>query len=573
MQDSQQLAIMLESPQLEPTATNGNVALETETTIQSPKHQKRVFSESEPLLENSDNFLDPDDPRVSPLNLKRIKFLRTILLGVLLFNTALFLLVLVSDFISIPGINPRGKSFLELDLVIFCILTGLITLWCFAVPAYYERILGYISCALVAFDVIVSISVPYIRDSFGLFGNMLILWVLANILLNCFADFWVEQGKAQQEIRYTGRIEKRKSLFEIFVTGVKIFVKFLLLLIIWNISLSLWLLAFDSHEKPWGKLIPVNEDQFKVHLACYGDVNYNGTLDSKPSDPSSPKQPIILVEGGQHTSAEQFQEWIQELYHMNKIERYCIWDRPGYGFSDSAPSPTSVGIIVEYLMEALKKEGIEGPFSAVGFDVGGLYSKVFALRNAGQMHSLLLVDSWHEDLLKHWPFSGPNKKNEKRKTFRDILDLMDSWQGFKVWLRGIVSPLGLVRNIHWFFHPRSYLSKSRIFGEDMIRSPKYLRARLQEQITASILSYNEVHTADVYNIPLSVILSEFMIKKSLNWGKWQRELTKISGKSLEWVVAENSGHFIWESPKGRDNLQQLLLRLVSEKTNYLEASE
>ncbi|OBA22272.1 hypothetical protein METBIDRAFT_39790 [Metschnikowia bicuspidata var. bicuspidata NRRL YB-4993] len=561
---------MLESPGPEHNGSSEHVAPQRQDSAQSPKHQKRVFSEREPLLSGNEELLDPDDPRVSPLNLKRIKLLRSILWTVLLFNTGLFLLVLVSDFISIPGINSRGKSFLELDLVIFCILTGAITLWCFSVPAYYERILGYISFALVALDVVVAVSVPDLRDGFGLFGNMLMLWVLANLLLNCFADFWVEQGKAQQEIRYTGRIEKRKSLFEICVTGIKIFLKFLLLLVIWNISLTLWLLAFDSHEKPWGKMIPVNEDQFKVHLACFGNVSSgsNGTADSKPSEPSKPKQPIVLVEGGQHTSSEQFQEWIQELYHMNKIERYCIWDRPGYGFSDSASSPTSVGIIVEYLMEALKKEGIEGPYSAVGFDVGGLYSKVFALRNAGQMHSMLLVDSWHEDLLTHWPFSGPNKKNEKRKTFRDILELMDSWQGFKVWVRGVVSPLGVVRSIHWFFHPKSYLSKSRIFGRDMVHSSKYLRARLQEQVTASVLSYNEVHTADVGSIPLSVILSEFMIKKSLNWGKWQRELTKISSKCLEWVVAETSGHYIWESPKGRNNVQQVLLRLVSEKTNY-----
>ncbi|SGZ53122.1 CIC11C00000003858 [Sungouiella intermedia] len=59
-----------------------------------------------------------------------------------------------------------------------------------------------------------------------------------------------------------------------------------------------------------------------------------------------------------------------------------------------------------------------------------------------------------------------------------------------------------------------------------------------------------------------------MIQNSLNWGKWQRELTKISSQTLEWVVAENTGHWIWDSPKGRDQLQQVLLRLVSEKSNY-----
>lgn len=529
---------------------------------------KRVLSESQPLLSNGE-FLDPEDPRVSPLNLRRIKLLRSILLMVFAFNCALFLLTLISDFITIPGINPRGKLFLELDLVIFCVLTGLVTLWCFAVPSYYERVLGYISAALIAFNVILCSSVPVIRDRLGLFGTLLMLWTLANTALNCFAEQWVEQGKALQEIRLTGRVEKRKSAFEMLVSAVKIIVKLVLLVALWNISLSLWLQAFDTHEKPWGKMVAVNNGQFKVHLSCYGDVHAPMNL----TDFSKAKQPIVLVEGGQQTSSEEFQEWIQELYHMNKIERYCIWDRPGYAFSDSAPSPTLIGIQVEYLMEALRLEGIEGPYSAVGFDVGGLYSRVFALRNAGQMHSILLVDSWHEDLLKHFPFSGPNKKNESRKVYRNVLELMDSWQGFKVWLRGVVSPLGITTNLHWFFHPRRFLSRSRVYGTDMVHSSRYLRARLQEQTTASILSYNEVYSSDVGQIPVLVILSDYMIKKSLNWGKWQRELTKLSGNSLEWVIAENAGHSIWKSPKGRDALQQLLLRLVSEKTNYLVESE
>lgn len=523
--------------------------------------------EREPLLNrNRRNYVDPDDPIVSPLNLDRIRLLRIFLVTVLVFNCFVFFIVLISDFIAVPGFSNRGRLFFELDLTILNIITGLVTLWCFTVPAYYERILGYLSFALLFVDLVLILSVPYLRDQEGALGNFLILWTLFNIGVNCFADYSVERGKAQQEIKYTGRVEKRKSIFELFVMTIKIAVKFALLLVVWNLSLSIFLQAFDSHEKPWGKMIPVNEEQFSVHLACFGDVHPNAT---KEDGDDRPKQPILLVEGGQQASSEEFQEWIQELFQMNKIERYCIWDRPGYGFSDSAPSPLSISITVEYLMEALRKEEIEGPFCGVGFDIGGLYSRVFALRNMGQMHSLLLVDSWHEDLLKHFPFSGANKKNEDRRIFRRELDLMDSWQGFKLWLRGLVSPLGIQRNFHWFLHPRKYLSKSRIFGRDMVYSSKYLRARLQEQITASILLYNEVHTADVLKIPLSVVLSDYMIKQSLNWGKWQRELTKLSLNTLEWVVAENTNHKVWDNPKGRDQLQQLLLRLVSEKTNYV----
>ncbi|RKP28443.1 hypothetical protein METBISCDRAFT_32176 [Metschnikowia bicuspidata] len=371
-------------------------------------------------------FLDPDDPRVSPLNLTRIRLLRQFLYVVLLLNVVPFLVILVAE-----------ALFLELNLLLLCIATKLVSVWCFAMPAYYGAV----------------------------------------IVLACFADYYVEKGKVAERLR-TPDARKRASP----------------LLTLWKISLSLWLQAFDMHEKPWGTLVPVNGDLFRVHLACYGDVLSNST-----------KQPIV-------------------------------------------PSPVSVGLITEYLMEAFSL--IYGPFSAVDFDIGGLYSRVFALRNRDQIHSLV----------------GPNK-NEKRSAFRNDLELMDSWQGFLLWLRGLVSPLGITKSFHWFFHPRRFLSKSRIFGSDIFHCPKYLRAQLQEQIIASLLLFNEMRTSDIDKIPLAVVLSDSMIKQSLNWGKWPRELTKLSSRPIEWVVAEGANHCVWDTPKGRKELQQLLLRDVSEKNN------
>ncbi|KAK7676184.1 hypothetical protein QCA50_020858 [Cerrena zonata] len=116
---------------------------------------------------------------------------------------------------------------------------------------------------------------------------------------------------------------------------------------------------------------------------------------------------------------------------------------------------------------------------------------MFVLRNPGKIHLMLLVDSWHEDLLKHNPFGGSNRKNENKRTFKNVLEFLDTKTGIALWFKG----------------------------------SKYLRARLQEQVTASILSYNEIIGSDIHNIPVSVISSDFMIKNSLNWGKWQRDLT------------------------------------------------
>lgn len=514
--------------------------------------------ETQPLL---DRTLDPLDPKVSPMNLPRIRLLRTIAIVLLAINCVLFVFLLLSDFVAIPGFFNRGKSFLEMDLVLIAGLANGITIWCFEVPATYERVAGYIISALLLLDFIIIFLVPDSRDKIGLFGTFILIWTGGNFLFDSLANYFVEKARDSQEIRYTGRIETRRSVKELMVITVKTIFKVLIILLIWNISLTLWIGAFDTHEKPWGDMVPVNDGQFLVHVSCKGPV-YNS------SDSEKRRQPIVLIEGGQLTSSEVFQEWIEELYHLDKIERYCIWDRPGYGWSDSVPSPVSLGIITEYLIEALEEKGIEGPFSLVGFDIGGLYSRMFASRVPGKVHSLLFVDSWHEDLLKISPFSGSNRKNESVHVFKNILELMNVRTGFKLWLRGVVSPLGIRQNLHWLFHPRRYSSRSRIFGSDMYYSSQYIRARLQEQVTSLILSYSEVKGADIHNLPVSVISSDFMIKNSLNWGKWQREISLLSSRTIEWVIAKNSNHFIWESAKGREQLQQLLLRLVSEKSNY-----
>lgn len=523
----------------------------------SATNDRRQGADTEPLLGPQRQWLDPDDPRVLPLRLLRIRITRRMVKALVVFNAFLALTYLVSLFVSIPGFTSRGLSFLELDLALVCCLSNALVLWQFQVTTFFERLMGYAASSVLALDLILVLLIEPMRRQFSTTGCFLILWTGLNILFGALVDRIVEQARVAQEIRYTGRPEKRRLVTELIILSAKATCKLALLCTITLMSVALCLAAFDTHEKPWGKLVPVAQDSFLVHLACFGDV-HNKTA----------KQPIVLVEGGELTSSEVFQEWIEELHSLDKIDRYCIWDRPGHGFSDLAPLPVSISIIADYLSEALAHEKIEGPFALAAFDIGGLYARVFAARHPEQVHSLLLVDSWHQDLLRKFPFSGTNRKNENRNVFRHILQLMDTRAGFSIWFRGLVLPLAIQQLGHWVLHPRTYSSKLRIFGRDMIHLSRYLRARFQEQLTSLILSYGEVEAAVLHDIPTSVILSDFMIKNSLNWGKWQREITKWSTKNQEWVIAENSGHKIWRSLKGKEQLQQLLLRIVSDKSNY-----
>lgn len=522
---------------------------ETASQVSQPQpqpQQKQTPRRLGPDLERQP-LLSPDDPGVSPLNVQNVQVARFILNLFTVLSTVWFILLLLSDFVSIPGFNNRGRSFLEINFIMLAFFSTASTLLFFTVPSQLERLLGYATAGVIAFILVLLLS--FQRTDMGLIGLMAGLWALVAVLSTSVSEYLVEQGKVQEEIRLTGRVETRRTLGEWFVVLFRNTLKSIMLLYVSLIALNVILHSFDMlRVKPWGEQIWVEDDQFTLHVACYGDVT-NTTDDTAT-------QPIVLLEGG-HGSSEEFSEWVEELHHLNKVERYCIYDRPGYGFSDSSPSPISLSITADLLSEALRKMKVQGPFVLVGHDIGGLYSQVFAARNQAQVDSILFVDAWHEDLL----LRNPNSHAKKDDPLPREVSSMNSRMGFKLWLEGLFSPLGFPLQGSWIL--KHHGSKDRIYGRDMKYQGKYLRARLQEQIGSSILSYNEAiaSKAALTEIPISVISSDNMIKKSLNWGNWQRLLTKISSVTNEWKIAD-AGHEIWKTPKGREQLQNVLLRLL-----------
>lgn len=61
--------------------------------------------------------------------------------------------------------------------------------------------------------------------------------------------------------------------------------------------------------------------------------------------------------------------WILSLQQARKVGRVCVWDRPGYGFSDSGP--VQLGMVADALQQALEKAGEKGPYVLVGDGYGG----------------------------------------------------------------------------------------------------------------------------------------------------------------------------------------------------------
>lgn len=77
----------------------------------------RYFSQASEQNEERARLLDPDDPAVSPLNLKGVKLMRLGLSIMLAVTYIWTVLLFVNCFVSLPGIKLRTSGFLELEYV------------------------------------------------------------------------------------------------------------------------------------------------------------------------------------------------------------------------------------------------------------------------------------------------------------------------------------------------------------------------------------------------------------------------------------------------------------------------
>ena len=73
--------------------------------------------------------------------------------------------------------------------------------------------------------------------------------------------------------------------------------------------------------------------------------------------------------------------------------RACAYDRAGMGLSDPGPNPRDGLAIVGDLETLLKAAHEDGPFILVGHSMGGLYIRLFAVRNPDKVAGLVFVDA------------------------------------------------------------------------------------------------------------------------------------------------------------------------------------
>jgi pimeloyl-ACP methyl ester carboxylesterase len=238
------------------------------------------------------------------------------------------------------------------------------------------------------------------------------------------------------------------------------------------------------------------------------------------------------------------ESWVLSAYQEKKIDRYCYWDRPGFGFSENAPSPLSAGMAVDALSEALLEAGENGPWVLVSHGVGGIYSRIFASRHVAEVKGLLLIDVLPESQLHQ---------------------VGSARRGFVLWLRGVISPLGIDSLMGAIFMGRS--RADRIYGRSAYQNGKQIKAKLQENLVATTFTRNEIAASSAIlpkDVPFVVVSSGKAVKADQQWSDGQRELTEITENLVAWDVVNHAPHKVWSTMTGSrllvKRLEQLLHR-------------
>ncbi|PHH54038.1 Uncharacterized protein C23C11.06c [Ceratocystis fimbriata CBS 114723] len=538
-------------------STDSGLGIEAGDGVHSINEQTRLLSPV-PAEERHPRWLSPDDPAVTPYNLWSVRVLRFLTMAVAGITSVWFFVLLVSMFATPPGMSTRGSVFYSLFYTILSLIMLTTVLLFFDAPAKSSRILSVVIAALLVVNVVLVLAVEKTRIEEGWVGVASALWALLVSLWILLVDITVKWGKAEEEERLTGRAENRRTALEWLQVVLSNLTLTFALVVLISTTLNLTLRSFDAALGPPGRQVWVDGGKYRIHVYCAdattGDSNYATPGSSFVWMPPAPvvgsrksgnkDKPTLLIIGGETSAENGMWQVAQHALHNGSIDRYCLVDRPGYAWSDAAPSPLSASMAVASMTEALSLVGEHGPWVVTGAGTGSFYARIFAQQQGREAVSgLLLIDAVHEQQLRQLGSAG---------------------RGFGLFLRGLVSPLGLVRLPGAVLRGRS--RADRVWGRTAAQSGKTAFAMLQENLVAGSLTQREVLATRTllreWDVRLGVVSSGDMVRHDARWETWQRDLAMLTRNLVGWDTVKGAPHQIWKTEKGRWALEDMMRRMV-----------
>lgn len=150
-----------------------------------------------------------------------------------------------------------------------------------------------------------------------------------------------------------------------------------------------WLRARDDALRypPPGRLVTV--DGARMHLDCRGTG-----------------RPLLLLEAGLTSGTS---SWMRVHDALARTTEVCAYDRVGIGWSDPSDAPRTPAAVAVRLHRLVGAAGLDGPYVLLGMSAGGVFVREYHARFPQQVIGMVLVDSSHEQQLRHLPSAAADK--------------------------------------------------------------------------------------------------------------------------------------------------------------------
>lgn len=267
-----------------------------------------------------------------------------------------------------------------------------------------------------------------------------------------------------------------------------------------------------------GQLVDVGG--YKMHLHCTGHGS-----------------PTILMDAGNNEFST---TWAAVQPELQQVAQVCVYDRAGFGWSESSPSPRTSETMVKELHTLLVNASVEGPYVLVGHSFGGMNMRLYAQRYPADVAGMVLVDSAHEEQTLRVP-AMKNAVAPLLSQFR-VLAMMNSL-GLLALSPEDIPSRGLPDEA--LAQYRAILATSHYF-ETAIAETEALEQSFAEVRAAKITSFGDLPLVVIsrgMSDPLPGFSEAEAQQYEQAWQVMQSELVALSTNSRQ-VIAEQSGHYI-----------------------------
>ena len=231
-----------------------------------------------------------------------------------------------------------------------------------------------------------------------------------------------------------------------------------------------------------------------------------------------------------------------------QLTRVCIYDRPGYGWSDPSPKPRCSLEIVRELDLLLTKAAIEPPYILVGDSFGSYNVRLYAQQFPEKVAGIILTDGLHESGMLNLPLSIIAVKYLFISGF--MMSIFGSLLGI-IRLMGILGLFELIKpEIEQFnVEQRSRVKCSFYHHNHWITMARELlnlnRSSRQVQVAANFddLPIISIKSRTFFHASIFTFLLPLKAIDRLR-NKMHYHLSLLSHRFSE-IPAANSSHFVW----------------------------